>query len=588
MKQTALLFAGLLLLAVLVATPAMAAEFARIDKLTEGDLEVVGFELPKAAQVDIDGVGVRMRTNDKLVVYAWILNSDTREPVWVMKGSKTKRLRDSHFLRQVDQNIMLDKGRYELYMFAGNIWGTNFTIGGGKDVIEFLSDLFDDGDYEDEDMRDYIDECFMSLSSNELSRDDVSFFDPTGVLPKALIAHTKMGDDEFIEQAFTLDKAMNLRIYSVIEHPRGYKTAVDFGWIINMDTREKVWVMDRWNTERAGGGRKNRVYDDEVRLEAGNYVLYFATDDSHSWDRFNVAPPYDPLNWGITVAPGADFDPNGFHLTEGREDMKPIIDFSRARNNDYHEQAFELKKPMKLRVYALGERTSGTEFADYGMITNASNGDVVWEMTKSNTEPAGGADKNWMFDGFVDLAAGKYVATYTTDGSHAYRSWNASEPFDPRAWGMQIYPGEDFDADSFAKVDMDDLVPGGGTTLASLVRMRDDMERRERFTLDKRTKVNIYAIGEGKNGQMYDYGWIEDARTGRSVWEMTYRKTDHAGGSQKNRKYSGSIVLEPGEYELWYVTDGSHSFNDWNETRPRDARNWGITVSVAEEDLAGR
>ena len=81
---------------------------------------------------------------------------------------------------------------------------------------------------------------------------------------------------------------------------------------------------------------------------------------------------------------------------------------------------------------------------------------------------------------------------------------------------------------------------------------------------------------------MYDYGWIENAKTGRTVWEMTFRRTDHAGGGDKNRKFDDIIDLDAGTYEVFYESDGSHSFGDWNTTPPRKPRNWGITITLAD------
>jgi hypothetical protein len=59
---------------------------------------------------------------------------------------------------------------------------------------------------------------------------------------------------------------------------------------------------------------------------------------------------------------------------------------------------------------------------------------------------------------------------------------------------------------------------------------------------------------------------------------MTYRKTQHAGGARKNRLFSGTIVLEKGEYDVHYVTDDSHSYMDWNATPPDDQESYGITL----------
>ena len=81
---------------------------------------------------------------------------------------------------------------------------------------------------------------------------------------------------------------------------------------------------------------------------------------------------------------------------------------------------------------------------------------------------------------------------------------------------------------------------------------------------------------------MADYGWIEDAKSGRRVWEMTYRTTEHAGGASKNRRFEGAIKLPAGNYVLRYETDGSHSFGNWNAAPPDDPEAWGITVSKAK------
>ena len=115
--------------------------------------------------------------------------------------------------------------------------------------------------------------------------------------------------------------------------------------------------------------------------------------------------------------------------------------------------------------------------------------------------------------------------------------------------------------------------------IAQLIRAPDDSHLTKRFIIDRPTKVRIYSLGEGENRQMYDFGWIENAKTGTTVWKMTYNMTAHAGGAKKNRMVSTDLLLEKGEYELHYETDGSHAFNDWNARPPEDRVHWGITLS---------
>jgi hypothetical protein len=120
--------------------------------------------------------------------------------------------------------------------------------------------------------------------------------------------------------------------------------------------------------------------------------------------------------------------------------------------------------------------------------------------------------------------------------------------------------------------------------LAQLTRVRDHDRERKGFTLTRDTEIRIYAIGEGRDGDMFDYGWIEEASTGKVVWEMTYRMTEHAGGGHKNRLYDDTISLKAGEYVLHYETDGSHSFNDWNDDPPHDPVNYGITLYLVKPE----
>jgi hypothetical protein len=93
--------------------------------------------------------------------------------------------------------------------------------------------------------------------------------------------------------------------------------------------------------------------------------------------------------------------------------------------------------------------------------------------------------------------------------------------------------------------------------------------------------VQVYALGEGVGRDMVDYAWIEVQGTGRVVWEMTYRTSEHAGGARKNRVFDGTINLPAGTYVVHYESDGSHSYEDWNDDPPDDPEAWGVTVRRA-------
>jgi hypothetical protein len=252
------------------------------------------------------------------------------------------------------------------------------------------------------------------------------------------------------------------------------------------------------------------------------------------------------------------------------------VDFSGAGDGEFFEQAFRMTRDGSVHIYALGEGVDdGWTWVDYGWIIEASSGRTVWSMDDRNTFYAGGADKNRMFDGMVELAAGDYVLFYVTDDSHSAEDYNAAAPFEPEAWGLQL-----FAEGNVQLLDTGEIREPEGT-LVSISRVRDNDRVRERFTLDEETLVEIYAVGEGAGREMYDFGWIRDLDSRKVVWEMEYRDTDHAGGAQKNREVRDRVTLPAGEYEVIYETDGSHSFGDWNDRQPDNPLMWGITVRVA-------
>ena len=118
-------------------------------------------------------------------------------------------------------------------------------------------------------------------------------------------------------------------------------------------------------------------------------------------------------------------------------------------------------------------------------------------------------------------------------------------------------------------LDSADIIDATGV-LVKMTMVGDHERRRNTFTLDRASDVRVICIGEGLDGRMYDYGYIVDEDTGDTVWEMRYRRTKHAGGARKNRIHDRVIRLDAGTYKAVYMTDGSHSFEDWNDDRPRD------------------
>ena len=166
---------------------------------------------------------------------------------------------------------------------------------------------------------------------------------------------------------------------------------------------------------------------------------------------------------------------------------------------------------MDVRIYALGEGRDGRMF-DYGWITSGESRRRVWEMRYDDTERAGGDPKNRLFDGTVHLDKGSYIVHYISDDSHSAGDWNASAPPDGAHWGITVLSAK-------GPLDKSAIGPyaenGDPSIVAQITEVRDDQHLRKRFTLDRETDVRIYALGEATDDDMADYGWIEDARSGR-------------------------------------------------------------------------
>jgi len=216
--------------------------------------------------------------------------------------------------------------------------------------------------------------------------------------------------------------------------------------------------------------------------------------------------------------------------------------------------------------------------ADYGWIVNTDTHETVWKFKERDSEYAGGADKNRMVNEEIELKKGNYMAYYVTDGSHAYRDWNSSPPLIPDLWGISI-----LDVDDVTDFVLLDSSPNSEkNVLAEIIGVRDNEYANRSFTLDKDSKIRIYALGEGSGGDMDDLGWIKNRETGKIVWEMTYRNTDAAGGASKNRLFDGTILLPKGEYTVYYETDGSHSYRDWNSSPPYDQEHYGVSIYLVD------
>ncbi len=544
-----------------------------------GRVHAEGFVLQQSGTVTITATCLDTRRTRPLSSNAWILDAATRKPVWDFGDSDSDRRGRS--LLETKTDVRLPAGAYEVYYASSLDWNdAHWSHGGIGDVVRNVVDeildrnKWDDwGDWEEkfDELRGDLGVTVRTASAVRRTSDmDALAKDFVG---RAFVTISGVEDDGYSVRGFELERPMQVDIYALgemIDEDR-----YDFGWIIDTSSRRKVWEMNRRNTEHAGGAKKNRMSRDRIRLDQGRYAIFYVSDGSHSTAEWNAPPPYDPDFWGITLLASSagdlrnvsPFDYENIPLSQA------FVRLREVRDDEHRTEGFSLSAPTALRIYAIGEGRSGHMF-DYGWIMDADTRSRVWSMDYSDTEHAGGASKNRLYDRVVELDAGNYEAHYMTDDSHAFNDWNSDRPFDPAAWGLTIVPADPNDASRIGTFNP----RSDRSHLAQIVRVGDDEEAYTDFTIDTDSRVRVYAIGEGTDGDMHDYGWIEDREDGQAVWEMTYRMTEHAGGARKNRMVSTLVMLPAGRYRLHYQTDGSHSYEDWNASPPMDVDYYGISV----------
>ncbi|MGA9115754.1 MAG: hypothetical protein WB626_03160 [Bacteroidota bacterium] len=521
-----------------------------------------------------------------LSAYGWILDARTRRPVWEMDRRNTHR--DGEF-RKCEEELDLPPGRYEVYfaapVFSFSSWSSHIIMnvdhrqkplfggGGKKGLFEFFK-----GWWADDAAKAWEKQCGswgleITAEAGEAAR--VKRFTPPAGIPGTLLRVQGKGEGDYIRKGFTLSGPASLFIYALGEGVEQTDLA-DGAWILDAVSRRRVWDMADRRLEGAGGSAKNRRWEGTVRLEKGEYELVYISDDSHSPLDWNAPPPPDPLLWGVTIAAVDSEGARRFAVSSVRGFANVIAQLVQMRDDESRSAGFTLKQETRLRIYALGERgSSRRRMADYAYITDAKTRERVWTMEVDETSHAGGSPKNRLLDEVITLPAGNYTLTYTTDDSHAYGDWTADPPFDRENYGVTLMgAGERFSPAQVAPFRDE----ADRNVIARIVRVRDNARKAERFTLDKTTRVRIYAIGEGQNREMYDYGWIEDLATGHVIWEMTYGMTFHAGGHRKNRMVNTTFLLEKGSYKLHFQSDDSHSYGDWNVDPPDDEEYWGITL----------
>jgi len=541
----------------------------KVGNVLPGELDMGAFNLSQKSTIDIKGVGASFdQWNKYLNYYGWILETESRKVVW--KTTMCEEYEEENGEFDINKQLNLEAGNYEVYFTSGSDYKKYESF----EFNRFLGSLFKK---KKDDVDEYKDNFFIAITGES---GVFKITDPELVVDQrnenAIVAIVRVGDYEKIEKKFSLSKETEVSIYGLGEgiNDQFY----DFGYIYDVKNNKRVWMFNKDDAERAGGGYKNMKVEKTLTLPKGSYYVRFTSDDSHSFDDWNVLPPDDPQYWGITIFPATEEEGKNVIPFRKTDVLKPVVDISKVQDDEIRSQGFALSRDLKVRVLSIGE--GYRNMADYGWIINADTRETVWRMRRRNTEYAGGAKKNRMIDEVINLKKGNYIAYYVTDDSHSFMNWNDAPPYQAEDWGIKIWTLNKADTKYVTLFNAKNYV--NENIIVEIKKVGDDAQLSKSFTLNENSKIRIVAIGEGRGGEMFDYGWIEN-NEGKTVWKMKYNETIYAGGAKKNRKFNDVITLPKGEYKVFFTTDNSHSYPDWNSTPPDEQEQYGISILYEEQ-----
>ncbi len=554
---------------ILLLSAAIIPTFSQItlSDVPPGRVAIAAFTLGQPEKVKISGTaGIFMKDWQALAYYGWILNADTREIVWRMGD---KLLKEDFDLGEIEvrDEASLPKGTYEFYFTAAYAQRNNEEAW-TSNVKNSINYIFGSGNKWDRGIQE---QMTLTVSGQQVTA--VNFRDVFRTKTSdAIISIQRPDHNSNTKLGFSISAETSLRIYAIGEARKD--EIFDFAWIYDLDEGKRVWEMTYQTAEFAGGADKNIIVDAKIKLPAGNYLVSYVMDDSHGYNNWNMMPPDDPQFSGITIW-ADDSDKKNVIPFKAPEQIKPVVEITKVGDDDFLTKGLSVKTAVDFRVLCVGEETS-SKMADGGWIINAATREVVWNFDRQHTRHAGGAKKNQMFDGTVRLEKGDYIVYYGSDDSHSYGRWNSGPPYEQDYWGITLWTTKKEDLVKVAAFNPSQYK--NANTLAEILHVRDDEDRFQIFTLTHDTKLRVIALGEGSDGDMDDFGWIENTGTGRTVWDMTYRSTTHGGGASKNRLFNDIIILSKGEYKVYYQTDSSHSYRDWNASPPSDQEKYGISI----------
>jgi len=406
-------------------------------------------------------------------------------------------------------------------------------------------------------------------------------------------------------QDFGLRAEAEVVVSAVGSGSRERDALLAYAWILDLQSRHVVWLMDATQASPANH-EDNLRQEARLRLPSGVYALYFSAYGGifpirkaiKLLDLFELGAVSfkgghmagwnevgNPSEWGVTVRlaeAGGAFSP--LDPAPAVPALDGVVALNRLGNEQVVTARLDLDDSMRFRLLAVGEYSAGCHgFADAAWIQGYESCERVWEMTLPNTEPAGGATKNRVFDREVEFSPGSYLIHCATDDSHAYQAWNSRPPYDPEAWGLTLIPLEEPAPGSYRVT----LKPDWEHRFVAINRVGDAEFHEQWFELTRTADIHVRAFGEWDDGanRYFDFGWIEDPYRLETLWTMNADPGIYAAGECRNRLVEDHVRLAPGTYRACYVTDEAHSYDGWHSHPPFEPDAWGIQLCGTGSDF---
>ncbi|MHA2033388.1 MAG: ligand-binding sensor domain-containing protein, partial [Candidatus Kariarchaeaceae archaeon] len=116
---------------------------------------------------------------------------------------------------------------------------------------------------------------------------------------RLIISIEKVQNNQHIERKFKID---NRKSVLIIAHGEAIlNNLYDKAWILEQNSKNKVWEMAAYKTYYAGGSLRNRIQLVIITINPGNYEVHYQSDSKHAFGEWVKSPPSRPELWGISV-----------------------------------------------------------------------------------------------------------------------------------------------------------------------------------------------------------------------------------------------------------------------------------------------